>query len=430
MNSSSSNAEKPKSNISAWLIPIIVAVIGLIGVLIAAKCQADATAEPVNFARTQTAEARSIAWTATAEAKSVLTLQTTQVVVAQATILPSQTPSSTFTPVPSAAIVVGKVIPVGNSEGRFLGVSSLTVSDCDGDGTATIQSPISESSFTDHSVEWSINGSTGTGLSIPDSVIPGGADLGPALVGLFKTPNISEIYKTYPNADPFTVVIRDVTWSELWQPGQIQIKQSNQRILSVDVKYRTEIKVEFVHGTGGSCGSRPTNTPIPIPTTPIPPTRPIPTPSVILFDGFEGAQSSLILFSPDPQVFNWQLTNAHFHSGKKSLCVNYVKSNTYQYVGGELPTNLRNLTRSTKFDVWVFGQVDLLFKLEDETGRQADVETLSATNPNGWTRLRFDYSNAAGSVDLSRIKVIFFFPAPGDPTAKGQFCLDDLGLPL
>lgn len=79
-----------------------------------------------------------------------------------------------------------------------------------------------------------------------------------------------------------------------------------------------------------------------------------------------------------------------------------------------MPSELRNFQWARSVEVWVYGQASLLLKLEDEKGHQANIDTQNATDPAGWTLLRFNYTGAADSIDLGSVKGLFFFPAPGD----------------
>lgn len=136
----------------------------------------------------------------------------------------------------------------------------------------------------------------------------------------------------------------------------------------------------------------------------------------------------LIWWSPDPPVFSYFRTGEQAHTGDRSLRIDYRKSSAYQFIGAELSPELRNLTYAQSLWVWVYGQVTLLLKLEDEQLRQAEVATLTTASPTTWTLLRFNYAHTAASIDLAHVKNLFFFPAPGNPTATGIIYLDDLSL--
>jgi hypothetical protein len=77
-------------------------------------------------------------------------------------------------------------------------------------------------------------------------------------------------------------------------------------------------------------------------------------------------------------------------------------------------------------NIYVFGQVSLLLKLEDSTLAAVDVNTLQATNSAGWSQLSFNITQAGNYIDLNQINNLFFFPAPGDSTASGTIYFDGL----
>lgn len=144
-------------------------------------------------------------------------------------------------------------------------------------------------------------------------------------------------------------------------------------------------------------------------------------------EDFEAARK-VTWFSPDPNVFSYGESDLHAHSGALSFRVVYNKTDTYQFMGAADVSCcfLRGLNQELR--VWVYGDVTLLVKLEDERLRQAEIGIGHATDPNGWTLLTFDYSNAASQINLGRLKTILFFPAPGDHSASGEFFMDDIEL--
>jgi hypothetical protein len=158
--------------------------------------------------------------------------------------------------------------------------------------------------------------------------------------------------------------------------------------------------------------------------TPAPPTN---TPVPLLIEDFERTMR-MTWWSPDPHVFSYILTSDQAHGGIQSLRIEYRKSDTYQFIGAEPPSNLRDFSQTQILQVWVYGQVNLLLKLEDEDGQQADVATQNATDASGWNLLRFNYTGVASRVSLTRIKNLFFFPAPGDLSASGVVYFDDIAL--
>ena len=131
-------------------------------------------------------------------------------------------------------------------------------------------------------------------------------------------------------------------------------------------------------------------------------------------------------WTPDPQAFQYSKTSQRAQSGTHSFKVDYSKSSTYQFIGADpISPQLADFRGVQSLDMWVYGQVSLLLKLEGRDYQQVEAGVLNASDPQGWSLLQFDLSGLADQIDLSRVKLLFF-PAPGDATASGTFYLDDL----
>ncbi len=198
-------------------------------------------------------------------------------------------------------------------------------------------------------------------------------------------------------------------------------------ILGLGVK-QAEIKAtQTAEATGTAIALlfTPTHMPEPTPTdTPTPTNTPTP---VCIIENFESGRQ-ITWWSPDPEVFNYGETSEQAHNGNQSFKVKYHKNDTYQFIGAELPSNLCDFTKAQTLQVWGYGQVTLLLKLEDEKQNQVDISEQRSTAVNDWTLLTFNYKNAGNSINLSQVKGIFLFPAPGDTSAGGEFFLDDIAL--
>lgn len=173
--------------------------------------------------------------------------------------------------------------------------------------------------------------------------------------------------------------------------------------------------------------STPTFTPLP--TSTLTPTKtPTPPTPVCMLEDFESGRQ-MNWWSPDPAVFfDFRETSELAHSGTQSFKVKYSKSDTYQFMGAELPADSCDFARGRTLQMWVHGKVTLLLKLEDQSLRQFDISEQRVTEATGWTPLIFDYTAAGSALDLSRIKSILLFPAPGDPSASGEIFLDDIAV--
>jgi hypothetical protein len=195
-----------------------------------------------------------------------------------------------------------------------------------------------------------------------------------------------------------------------------------------------------------------TNTPTLTNTSTITPTitnKPIPTNTVTPINTLTPTQTQMIAltledfenemrmdwWSPDPDVFSYSVTDMKALNSSFSLMVDYKKDDTHQFIGAELPSELRDISWAKTLVVWVYGQTNLLLKLEyedenDEIAGSADVKTLEATNPNGWNELRFDISQLTNEVDLTHIKTLLFFPEPGNNSAQGIIYIDEITLSM
>lgn len=171
--------------------------------------------------------------------------------------------------------------------------------------------------------------------------------------------------------------------------------------------------------------STPTWTPSPTPTS-TPTHTPTPIPYQVL-EYFAGSYQS-IWWSPDPHVFSYVISSEQAYSGSQSLRIEYHKTDTYQFIAAELPSSQRNIGWAQSIEVWVYGEVSILLTLEDENLSQADVTTMRASNPAGWTLLHFNINDVRNQVDLNHIKTIFFFPEPGNPSANGVIYFDNLAV--
>lgn len=168
-----------------------------------------------------------------------------------------------------------------------------------------------------------------------------------------------------------------------------------------------------------------TSTPTSTSTPTITPT-PTPIPCRVL-DTFAGGMQ-MNWWTPDSDVFAYSVTSSQSHQGNQSLQIDYTKNDTYQFMGAEIPVGQRDFSWARTVRVYVYGQVPLLLKLEDESLTQRDVMTLQATNPSGWTLLSFDISGLRSQLDLRRVKSLLFFPAPGDSSASGTIFFDTVSV--
>lgn len=170
------------------------------------------------------------------------------------------------------------------------------------------------------------------------------------------------------------------------------------------------------------------DTAIPLPTpTSTPTATPTRAPRQTVLDSFEGGQQ-MDWWSPDSHVFSWGATDERAYLGNQSLKIRYTKTDTYQFVAFEVSSDLRDFSWAQVLRVWVYGNVTVLLKLEDETLSQADVAILDATNSTGWTLLSFNLQTVSNKIDLNRIRTVFFFIEPGNVSASGEIYFDSVAL--
>lgn len=161
-------------------------------------------------------------------------------------------------------------------------------------------------------------------------------------------------------------------------------------------------------------------------------TAPMPAPDSgngtrVVLEDFEGARR-MRWFSPDSEVFQYNEANEQAHDGNRSFRIRYEKTDTYQFIGADpAKPELGDFTGAQALEVWVYGDVTILFKVEGKSGTGQDIGELSAVESEGWTSLRFELEGIEDLLDASDVKMLFF-PAPGDPEAGGTFYVDDIAL--
>lgn len=168
----------------------------------------------------------------------------------------------------------------------------------------------------------------------------------------------------------------------------------------------------------------PTDTPTLPADTPTPP-EVAPTSAGLLLEDFETDRRGQ-WFSPDAHVFSYSETTQQVHGGNRSFIVTANKDNTFQFVGVELQPEVRDFSNYNRLEFWVYGQVELLVKLEDEDLQAMELGSQSTNDPAGWNLLSFDISQMP--INRSKVKTVLFFPAPGTPNGSITFFLDDLYL--
>lgn len=148
--------------------------------------------------------------------------------------------------------------------------------------------------------------------------------------------------------------------------------------------------------------------------------------AVCTLEDFEG-EGQLIWWMPETNEFSYRRTSEQVYSGDQALRVSYTKKDTFEFLAAEVPGGAcSDFSQGQSVRVWVFGEVNLLLKLEDQSGKAVDISDQSAKNPDGWVLLIFELSSVEKVIDLTRIRQLMFFPAPDDVSASGVFFIDDI----
>ena len=165
--------------------------------------------------------------------------------------------------VPPAATVgvqtpqMGPVTPTGIPEVRDLSPTVHTVPNCSGVASPVISHP-SMSVGSTHTVEWSVGGSTGIGVTIGEGVLPVGVNLEAALEGHVENDLTNSIQQTSAwelPADPGFIMEYTIMWREVWQPGYLDVTfmEPEPKIMRIDVKYRTGVESEIIGDRATPC---------------------------------------------------------------------------------------------------------------------------------------------------------------------------------
>jgi hypothetical protein len=169
--------------------------------------------------------------------------------------------------------------------------------------------------------------------------------------------------------------------------------------------------------------STPTNTPTATPTnTPTPTSVPCRT-----LDSFEGGRE-LVWWTLESNIFTHIVTTTRSRFGEQALEVTFSKNKTYQFIGAEVPVEQRDFTSVNTLEVYVYGNVSLLLKLEDEELVSSDVSIQESTNTSDWSLFSYDIRPLRNKINLEQVKNLMFFPAPGNARASGVFYFDDLSI--
>ena len=115
------------------------------------------------------------------------------------------------------------------------------------------------------------------------------------------------------------------------------------------------------------------------------------------------------------------------HPGQDALAINYIKSEPDQFIAFEVIVDC-DFSQFGRIQMWVARDITLQLELEDGDANSIELASATSTNPDGWSQLEFDYAGAGDRIDLTDIRLVKIYPAPGDPEAQGRFVLDEIYL--
>ena len=145
----------------------------------------------------------------------------------------------------------------------------------------------------------------------------------------------------------------------------------------------------------------------------------------LTWQGLDGAMGQGV--SP---VYNFSITAdpSPDYTGDQALKIDYYKRDKYNFLVASIDseTPRRDFTTNNTVIVWVYGQADVLLKLEDSDNISQDIGIKTAANPNSWNKLLFNYSHLTNS--LKDISKILFCVEPDSGSASGTIYLDDIGI--
>jgi hypothetical protein len=151
-------------------------------------------------------------------------------------------------------------------------------------------------------------------------------------------------------------------------------------------------------------------------------------------------------FTSDSSVYSYPISTFS-RSGSYSLKIVYDKAgdsqSDYSYAtlnSGDLANMVDNvsdfsISASSSICAWVYSEdqnVSILAKLDDGDGTaddQIDLQTVSTKRYGQWEKLQWTWDSVdLKSCDISRIRQVYFFIAPGDSSETGTIYLDDFAL--
>ncbi|MDP3786785.1 MAG: discoidin domain-containing protein [Candidatus Omnitrophota bacterium] len=152
------------------------------------------------------------------------------------------------------------------------------------------------------------------------------------------------------------------------------------------------------------------------------------------FEDFDGISRVDLWWDVDgTTVYQRSVDSTIYHDGAKSMKVNYNKNGLpWSYFAAKPVQNgySNNFSGASYFTFWVYGNVSLLVKVEDNQGgfweQNVSTQTPSTTD---WEQMTVNLWQATG-VNLGNIKNVIFFVAPGDAYATGTLNIDEIKLTL
>ena len=146
-----------------------------------------------------------------------------------------------------------------------------------------------------------------------------------------------------------------------------------------------------------------------------------------VFDNFDGLTRVDTWWESDgTDVYERSVSSEQAHDGTKSMKIIYHKSGKpWSYFAAKpLQNEISNdLSEFSSFNFWVYGSVSLLVKFEDNGGGSWE-HSVSTSSASAWEQVQIDLTQATG-VNMSDIRNVMFFVAPGDGSSTGTFYMDE-----
>ncbi|WP_420643488.1 hypothetical protein [Candidatus Leptofilum sp.] len=158
-------------------------------------------------------------------------------------------------PTSTPTTVANPFVPQGESITRPLRNSTEVVRNCQEDNPTIYKEP-SRSVSTSHSVEWSVGGETGVGVSVGPEAWGSSVNVEASISATYGQSSSQTTEQGNGWSLPAragTIMTYELAWTEEWQPGYIEVVFPDQNIVKVDVLIRTGLNSQIINEQPQSC---------------------------------------------------------------------------------------------------------------------------------------------------------------------------------